>query len=762
MRVVCWLAWARLRHRPGRWLLVALGVAAATMLPVSAQSSATVVASQALRHGLEALPVGERTIAAIRSGLRLSPQAIDDLGAVARHSLAGLSSGPIQPQMLTRNISDGAGGSFYFGAADGLPRLVRLTAGRLPATCTPQRCEVLAVGAPPPTTLDAGFGIVVVGQAVRTDPLLLSGSFDPGDGAPLLLADGVAGAAQLDRMSGLQRSYSWVAPVDLGRVDALGVDEYLARSAQANIELYGARLTLTAPDGLLREQADRAAGSSRRFALLGGAATALLLGFAVIGAIGLRADHGATVDLLRRRGARRPSVAALVAITAGVPVVVGTALGAGAAGLLAAWAAERAGLEAWPSAVHALVGSAPVVVAGALAAGLVVAVTLSAGRHAGSRSAWRAVDLTVLAGILVAGLALARGAITVASVAQGTDPLLLALPVIVVVCGGLLVGRVWPVLAAAAARLFSRRELPARLALLGAVRSPLRPVATAAFLAAATGIVTFAGAYQATLRQGADDQASFAVPLDATVRVGQSLRPPLEVASPAEFAAAGASVHPVIRTAATVSVNASQVLTPDVIGVDPSALPLVHSWGNVVGGSSPSTVQALLGETAHPAMTGLAVPAGTTRLIFPATGPVDDLDIVVWIRSPDGRDIGGQLERAGDSLVLDLRRPTSDGAVLFALTLSEDEFSMTRRQHRIGEGDHDAGALVGRIALGVPVSGDWTGWGSDDATVATGSGAAHRRLPDDRKQGRGTSRREDDAAAAARTGRSGHRQRRTR
>jgi len=325
VRVVIWLAWARLRHRPARWMLIALGVAAATVLPVSAESSGTVVAAQALRHGLESLPVGDRTLVAIRSGLRESPQNIAQLDQAARRSLAELAAGPVQLQMLTRSISDGVGGSFYFGAADGLPRLIRITSGRLPTTCTPTRCEVVAVGSANLPRLDPAFGIVVVGRAVRTDPLLLSGSFDPGDGAPLLIADGVANAAQLDYLSAFQRSYAWVTPVDLDRVNALGVDGYLARSAQANVEFYGLRLTLTAPDDILREQAARAQGSARRFALLGGAATALLLGFAVIGAVGLRADHGATVDLLRRRGAGRAQVAVLLGITAAVPVVIGTA-----------------------------------------------------------------------------------------------------------------------------------------------------------------------------------------------------------------------------------------------------------------------------------------------------------------------------------------------------------------------------------------------------------------------------------------------------
>ena len=719
MRVVVWLAWARIRHRPARWMLIALGVAAATVLPVSAESSGTVVAAQALRHGLETLPVGDRSLSVIQSGLRETPERIAQLDRAARHGLAELASGPVRRQMLTRSISDGAGGSFYFAGADGLPALVRLTDGRLPASCTPTRCEVIAVGTGNLPRLDPAFGIVIVGRAVRTDPLLFAGSFEPGDGAPLLIADGVVNAAQLEYLSAFQRSYAWVKPVDLDRVNALGVDAYLARSAQASIELYGARLTLTAPDEILRAQAARAQGSARRFALLGGAATALLLGFAVIGAIGLRRDHGQTVDLLRRRGAGRASVAALLVITAGVPVLAGAVLGALAGGVLAAVAAGRAGLAPWTSSLHALGQAAPVIGIGTAAAGVVVALTLSV--VGANRSAWRAADLTVAVGLLVGALALARGAITAESVAGGTDPLLLALPVIVVICGGLLVGRAWPVLTTAAARLFAHRLLAPRLGLLGAVRSPLRPVATAAFLAAATGIVTFAGAYQATLRQGAADQASFAVPLDATVRVGQSLRTPLDVASAKDFAAAGAAVYPVVRTAGTIAINAAQVLTPDVLGVDPAALPLVHSWGEVVGASDPDRASALLGGGNAVSLAGMPVPEGSTSLAFPATGNVDDLDISVWLRLSDGRDVGVELVHNGANLVAGLPAPPPAGAVLFAVTFSENQFALTRRLHRTGEGNNDAQALTGQISLGAPASTGWKGWGSDNAAVTAAS-----------------------------------------
>ena len=64
MRVVVSLAWARLRHRPTRWRLVALGVAAATVLPVLTQGIANISTSAGYQADWAAL-FGALTIAII-------------------------------------------------------------------------------------------------------------------------------------------------------------------------------------------------------------------------------------------------------------------------------------------------------------------------------------------------------------------------------------------------------------------------------------------------------------------------------------------------------------------------------------------------------------------------------------------------------------------------------------------------------------------------------------------------------------------------
>ena len=162
----------------------------------------------------------------------------------------------------------------------------------------------------------------------------------------------------------------------------------------------------------------------------------------------------------------------------------------------------------------------------------------------------------------------------------------------------------------------------------------------------------------------------------------------MDVASTQDFAAAGGKVYPVVRTTGKIPINAAQALTPDVLGVDPAALPLIHAWDDVVGASDPFSAGRILGAGSGAdvaKLTGVPVPQGTTNLVFPATGNVDDLDIAAWIRLADGRDTGGELEHVGSDLVVNLPLPVPAGAVLFALTISEDEFSLTRRLHRTGK-----------------------------------------------------------------------------
>jgi len=344
-------------------------------VPVLATASTIVVGAQMLNHGVAQLEPGRRSlIVSTNSAPGLPADTLASMDRQARAGLAGLAAHPARRQVLFRQLADGAGGSFHLGATDDLASAVRVTSGRAPASCLPERCEVVIVGEGAPQ-IDPQFGLVVVGRAVRTDPLLLAGTFDPGRDVPLLLADGVPQAGQLAALEARQRTYGWVTPIDLDRVRQLGVAGYLVRSAQAADALSRSHLglVLTAPDDVLRAEDARAQRSARRFALLGSAATVLLVGLAAIGAIGLRVERTASVELLRRQGIIRRAVRRLTAAESAVLVLAGAVTGVFIGAVVAAVRATAAGLPPLATAVTAVRGGAAQVVLAAAAAWLLVA-----------------------------------------------------------------------------------------------------------------------------------------------------------------------------------------------------------------------------------------------------------------------------------------------------------------------------------------------------------------------------------------------------
>jgi hypothetical protein len=735
------LAWARLTYRPGRWLLVALGVAVALAVPVITEASAQALAARAVAYGVGQLDPGERSIIAALSGIAKSPAELARIDATARTQLATLTATPPRAEMLLHRLADRTGATYFFGAVDDLGSGVRITSGRAPTTCTPTRCEVVVLGAGTPT-LQNEVGLVVVGRAVRTDPLVLGGDLDPGHDSPVLLADGVSAAAQLAGLSQFQRQYAWIAPIDLNRVAGLGVPAYLDRSAQADDAL--ARdvtgMSLTAPDDVLHHEQARADLSTRRFTLLSGSAVALLLGFAAIGAIGLRRDAVTLAALLRRRGVGRLRLAVLAGLEALAPTMVGVLFAVAAAALAVAAGLTGVTGPRWDAAFTAIHTALPAVGIGALVAFVVIALVRAWPDASRPAAAWRAVDATIVAGLAVAGFAAARGEVTAGSLDTGSDPLLLLLPILAVVCGGLLVARIFPPVTATAARLLPHRWLGSRIGVLGGVRRPLRPVATAGFLAAAIACAVFAVAYRATLDQGATEQAAFTSPLDARVDVGATLVNPLAVGSIADYGALapGASAHPVLRATASIRRSAAESDAAEVLAVDPTALPAIPAWDHEVGtAAAPGVVAAAL-ATDTPQWTGIAVPPGTTRFALPASGDTDLVVVTAWLRTPDGRDIGLELTPEGDELAATMP-PAVAGETFYALGLSQTPHFNTIQQHHFGEGGNGTVVVTGTIHLGPPAlpsagpaagpdqapTAGWAGWGSDQAKVqAAGSDLA--------------------------------------
>lgn len=717
MGAVGQLTRARLRHRPGRWVLLAVGVALALALPVLSAATGRLVAAQTLSHAVEALPVGQRTVIASYGGTA-DPSAQQHDDALVRAGLARLSGRPVGHRMLFGELADGTGATYRLGATDDLAHQVRLTGGRLPTSCTPQRCEVLLTGAPSPPALDPTLGIVVVGTGDRTDPLLLPGTFDPGPAAPVLLGADPDALQRLSSLEQFPRGSGWVTPLDPERITSFGVPAYadLSRSVSDDLALRIRALVLSVPDdALLREDA-RAAASQSRFALLGGATAVLVLGFVLVAAVGLRREHLEVAGLLRRRGASTRDLLAFALQGTGVAVGVGAAVGA-AVGWAAAFLAARAE-PLHPPALALATGSVldalpALAVLGVTAVALTAVVLAWPDTRSGT--AWHVVELLAVGTVAAALLVAARGAVGAASV--GGDPLAVALPVLALTAASLVAARLWVPVAALVSRHLPTPAVAARLAASSGVRRPLRTVVTVGFVTAAVGAVVFAGAYRATLQAGSADTAAFDVPADVRISPGAQGADPLALQAQEPLPG---PAYAVLRTVGGVRTSATSGDAVQVLGLDAGALRLVSRWDRTVGASSPDAVRAAIAAAAP--VSGVPLQAGATELAVPVVSwtrsTAGVVEVTAWVTAVDGRERGVALVQR-DGALRGALPDLGPGATLTALTLRENPADATRRQHRLGEGGTTSSFLSGRLVLGAlpGSSGAWSSWSSRTADV---------------------------------------------
>ncbi|HEY7050146.1 MAG TPA: FtsX-like permease family protein [Jatrophihabitantaceae bacterium] len=736
MAVAVSLAAAQLRHRPLRWALLVAGVALAAAIPIVAAGAGNTVAAQTVRTTVKQMSPGDRSITVFGTGTIYSPSEAASFDKLIRQQLGRLSSAPVKHELVFHQLSlDTA--TFFLGGVDNLPGSVRLLDGRLPQSCTPKRCEVVAIGGDEKTLAHgaASLGLVVVGRAQRTDETVLGGELDPGT-TPLLLGDNADAVGNLASLSLFARTYGWVTSLDVNRVIALGVPAYVRRSTDvantvvARVDGAG----VTNPDSTLTAQYHRASLSARRFGLLGGTAAVLLLGFAVIAAVGLRREHAVLVSVLRRRGSRISGVVRVATLEAGAACLTGAVLGGVIGAVVAAGLAQNADVPSWRTIGHAI-GSAWLATLLLLLGAVVVTVAVLLWPDRDRRTVWHTVELLGVGCLGAVLLAASRGSTSAASLASGSDPLVVALPVLAAVIGGLVAARLWAPLARAAERLVPRRSVAGRIGLLGAIRRPLRPVATTAFLTAAVASVVFAGAYRSTLLDGAVDQAAYQVPLDATITGGRDVTTPLAVTSPAQLANDGAQAYGVVRTSAVIRPLDGSVKPVALLGVDRSALPEVRRWSRVTGTSaSPGR----LGDKLKPLTAPPVAPtvAGTARtLTLDVSGKSPAVDFVLWLASADGQDGSVPLSGTGSRLSGPVPHLGDGPLRVIGLSVSENIDFATRHQHAVGEGNGDHPITAGTVTLGAvradgaPLTWNWAGWGTANGSatpVGTGLRYAYR------------------------------------
>lgn len=727
------LGWAALRSRPWPWAQLALGVAIAALLPVLAAGLGREAQVAAVRAAIEEIPAASRVVLAVTGAdLRGAELATADAGVGEGFAAAGLA--PPQRLLAFRPLAVG-GAEFTLAGGDTRDQAVELTSGRRPQTCTPTRCEVVALdpGAVDADTLSAPtlargaaeLGVVVTGTGRLADARPVATGLLPAD-RPLLLAADPAAIAELTSLEAFGRITAWITPLAPEAVTAAGVPGFTAALAgvadRANAGV--GPLTVSWPEPSVTAAAERATAAAAGFPALGAGAAVLPLGFALVTAAGLRRRHLADARLLERRGASPAQLAGSVAWPALLAGVVGLVAGCALAAAVLSVRAAGTGADGPGAAAYALGAAAPAVV-GLLGGALLLVVAVCR---------WPA-DAARSTNLVLDSLTLALAAATLWLVTDGGPGRATTVLVALVVLTGLLAARLWPLavrLAAHRTRAGAAVRVRGALALSGQLRRPLLPRVTAGFVAAACCALVFAGGYRESLTQSAVDQAAAAVPLDVRITPSSTVAAPLPAVLAADLpnAVPGTVLHPVLSSTVKAFLGTPSVAALPLVGLDPDTLARMRQFAVSSGGDLDGGALATKLRTAEAGAPGPEIPAGAREVRVRAEGMSSEITLGLWLRSADG--LSQQVRLTGNGPELRGVLPAGGGGrVLQALEITESEIFGTRRQHAIGEGDTDRRLAGGRLQLSVPVvdgrplAMDWSGWGSDTAQL----GAAGRTLP---------------------------------
>jgi FtsX-like permease family len=632
------LSGARLRHRPGRAALVALGVAAGVGALVAVFAGSVVVQDRSLGTELRHLDPAERTLRVTWGGV--AGQGTETFAALAREADASLLplTGRRPFAVLQLRESSIGGALVDLGGVEGLGRWVQLRSGRLPQPCTPRRCEVLQVGGSGALPTDPRLHLALVGSGrlvtdlplgsqlgLRQGPsVVTAASYQAAQQPPILLAEGVDALSRFPLVENIYRTYSWVVPLEAQDVHPWEVNTLTARIQRASSEL-GAQsdfFSLQAPVDQIQAAHDSTRVASRRLLLIGGEAAALLLAFVLLAASSASREAEGASRRLTWHGATGRQLALVFGGEAAVIAVLGTLAGWAAGTAAGAALAQAAGSPVWPVLEHSVVSPTGLVVAAVVA--LIVALLLLASLWPRSRTRRARIGLldVAAAGALAAVvLTLARGDADAETLARGdgTGVVLLLLPGLVVFVAAVVCMRALGPGLRLLERSSRQGSISVRLAGVSLARNPGRSAVAVAFLVVSLGLALFAATYRSTLVRNQADEAAFAVPLDFTLQEndaeGQYV---LEAAPLTHYVtlSPGARAYPVLRLIGDARESGPATGTT-ILGVPAEVLPRLRRWRSDFAARPTTELARSIAPTRSVALHGLRLPEQADTLELP-------------------------------------------------------------------------------------------------------------------------------------------------
>jgi hypothetical protein len=536
----------------------------------------------------------------------------------------------------------------------------------------------------------------------------------------LLLAPSVEAVQRLASVKPFYRIYSWVSPLPLDGLRSWDIDRVLSDESRAQATIGADRaMRLSGPDAALLDAAQRGKVAADRLVLVGGELSALLLGFALIAAIGLRRGLAAERRRLLTRGARRWQVVLASTAEVGAVTFGGALVGIAAGSAVASAIAAETDVSVAQILEHTLLAAETLAALGGAWLVTTVLLTLATFTRDGESGPRRVrlLDVAALGAAATIAVALSRGALDPQSLSLGGTALFLLLPVLVCFVVAVVLARLLGPAMLGAERLTRHSRISLRLAVLALARAPSRTVAGCAFIAVALGLALFAAGYRATLGRGATDQAGFEVPLDFTIAEGPRLVRPLDAASLKRFEAVGggAAAYPVLRLSATTPGRGSNVLSPTLLGVPAGALARMY-WRSDFSPLPRRTLARKLTRAGELRPAGVPVPAGATTVTVENHGRGRALELRLTVEDERARVRTLPLRRSGPH-VLSARLPSSRLRVLGLqlMLTSLEQFFLAHRETEGGvsaapSAQLDLGPLRAHAGRRWWALTDWQGW----------------------------------------------------
>src|SRR5262245_50775176 len=712
--------------------VAAFGVALASSALAVAFAAAAVVENRAVADAIDGLPPNARDVEITWVGLSSSPS--DRIGTLDRQARAALESVGLTPDarvLLSRDTRlDGQ--VVRIAAADDLARWLVVRQGRLPRPCTTSRCETVALGSGPLPTLAQ---LPVVGRAdVR--PGTPVGRRLPSSTARsrVVVAEGVAGADRLPLLASAFRSYTWSAPLASAGPTAwtLGGFETGLTRARTRLQAESFRFDLRAPTESLDDVALDARVAYRRLLLVGAECAALFLVFAVVAASTLRSSALAASRRLRRFGAGRWQADLLAGAEAAAIVVPATVVGWAIGALGAAALAEAADTPVRGVLDRTVVSGTGLALAALLAllAVLILFATMRAEPILVRGRGLSLVDVVAVAALLAVAAALTLGQTDAETLARdrSTGIALLLVPGLLIVGAAILAARLARPAFRLAERVAPRARPSLRLALLSAARNPGTQLVTVGFLVVSVGLAVFAATYRSTLLEGERAEASFAVPLDYTVRKGAAGR--AANAPPVGLTYARRGAVPVIRrTAQASSLNLASTI--DVLGIPAGEIGRLN-WRDDFASAGPEELGRRIAPGRPVRPVGPQLPPDAETLSLPVSVRGDPVVLDASIRSEQATYLSLDLgeARRGPNVLRAALPQAARGGRIIGLTVEMPPAASFSAAHAAAEGGAPDVFSVGRLLLGQPRAGperlhvDYRDWVAATSTAPTASKAA--------------------------------------